>query len=110
MCPVTLRLVYVSYPSSCSPNEFALVLSRMNITSVTTMTANPFSDATQSVIIQLTSTGNFPTFCPQTDMEYDTTALILIVVIRILVGLVILETFLDWYQNLFFLMWWRRVL
>ena len=65
----------------------------MNITSVTTMTANPFSDDAQTVTIQLTSTGNFPTFCSQTDVEYDTTALILIVVIRILVGLVILETF-----------------
>ena len=82
----------------------------MNITSVTTMTANPFIDATQSVTIQLTSTEDFPTFCPQNDVEYDTTALILIVVIGILVELVVLETFLDWYQNLFFLrMWWRKL-
>ena len=87
--------VGVCYPSSCSPNEFALVLSKMNITSVTTFTANPFSDAIQSVTIQLTSTGGSPTFCPQTHVEYDTAAVILVVVIGILIGLVVLGTFID---------------
>ena len=70
----------------------------MNITSVTTMTTNPFIDATQSVTIQLTNTGDSPTFCCQ---EYDTAALILIVVIGMLKGLVVLGTFIDFICRMF---------
>ncbi|XP_065910530.1 nose resistant to fluoxetine protein 6-like [Dysidea avara] len=101
-CPVPINTsvtsniqVGVCYPSTCSPNEFALVLSRMNIISVTSMTVNPFSNTTQTVSIQLTSTGDSPTFCPQTDVEYDTGAIVLIIIIGILIGLVILGTCLD---------------
>ena len=101
-CPVLINAsvssnieVGVCYPSSFSPNKFALVLSRMNITSVTTLTTNPFSDTTQTVTIQLTSTGDSLKFCPQTDMEYDTGTVMVTAVCAVLVGLVVLATVVD---------------
>ncbi|XP_065897444.1 nose resistant to fluoxetine protein 6-like isoform X2 [Dysidea avara] len=109
-CPVPINTsvssniqVGVCYPSTCSPNEFALVLSRMNIISVTTMTVNPFSNTTQTITIQLTSTGDSPTFCPQTDVEFDKGTIATFVVCVLLVGLVLLGTcvdFLLWLQSL----------
>ena len=53
------------------------MLSRMNIISVTTMTVNSFSNTTQTITIQLTSTGDSPTICPQNDVEYDTGTIVL---------------------------------
>ncbi|XP_065910551.1 nose resistant to fluoxetine protein 6-like isoform X2 [Dysidea avara] len=108
-CPVPINTsvssniqVGVCYPSTCSPNEFALVLSRMNIISVTSMTVNPFSNSTQTVTIQLTNTGDSPTFCPQTDVEFDMGAVTLVVFCGALVGLVILGTCLDIIWRLLF--------
>ena len=61
-CPVPINTsvtsniqVGVCYPSTCSPNEFALVLPRINIISVTSMTVNPFNNTTQTVTVELTS-------------------------------------------------------
>jgi len=65
----------------------------MNIMSVTNMTTNPFSNTTQTVTIHLTSTGDSPTFCPQTNVEYDTGAIVLIMICGILLGPVMLERF-----------------
>ncbi|XP_065897349.1 nose resistant to fluoxetine protein 6-like [Dysidea avara] len=105
-CPIPINTsvssniqVGVCYPSTCSPNEFALVLSRMNVISDTTMAVNPFSNTTQTVTIQLTSTGDSPTFCPQTDVEYDTGTLVVIVICITLLGLTILGTGVD-------VIWW----
>ncbi|XP_065897368.1 nose resistant to fluoxetine protein 6-like [Dysidea avara] len=107
-CPVPINTsvssniqVGVCYPSTCSPNEFALVLSRMNIISVTSMTVNPFSNTTQTITIQLTSTGDSPTFCPQTDVEYDMGAMVVTGICVVFVGLVALATVvhLFWQSN-----------
>ena len=98
--------VGVCYPSTCSPNEFAVVLSRMNIISVNSMTVNPFSNTTQTVTIQLTSIGDSPTFCPQTDVEYDTGTVVVIALCVILLGLTVLGTSVDlicWFYSCFVL-------
>ncbi|XP_065895284.1 nose resistant to fluoxetine protein 6-like [Dysidea avara] len=101
-CPVPINTsvtsniqIEVCYPSPCSPNEFALVLSRMNIISVTNMTANPFSNATQTLTVQLSSTGDPPTFCPQSGVEFDTGAAVVTGVCVAFVGLVVLATVVD---------------
>jgi len=105
-CPVPVNTgvssniqVGVCYPSTCSPNEFALVLSRMNVISVTNVTANPFSNATQTVTIQLTSTGDSPTFCPQNNVEYDIGTIVVIAICVALLVLTVLGTSMD-------LIWW----
>jgi len=107
-CPVPINTsvcsniqVGVCYPSSCSPNEFALVLSRMTIISVTNMTTNPFSNATQTVTIRLTSTGDFPTFCPQTDVEYDIGAIFVFAICGTLVALTVLGTAAEFVVQVF---------
>ena len=87
--------VGVCYPSVCSTNEFAVVLSKMNITSVTTVTSNPFSDTTNTITITLNSREGSSPFCPYTDVEYDTGTIIFIVVCAILVGLVVVGTIVD---------------
>ena len=107
-CPVPVNTslssniqVGVCYPSTCSPNEFALVLSRMNIISVTNMTANPFSNATQTVTVGLTSTGDSPIFCPQTNVEYDTGTLVILAICGLLGAVVVFGTILDYIRCLF---------
>ena len=87
--------VGVCYPSACSANEFAIVLSKMNIRSVTTMTSDPFSDTTNTLTINLNITEDSPPFCPVTDEEYDAGTLAVIAVCVILVGLVVLGTTVD---------------
>ena len=101
-CPVLVNTssvlnveVGVCYPSVCSANEFAVVLSKMNITSVTTMTSDPFSDTTNIITISLNSREGSSPFCPVTDVEYDTGTIIFIVVCAILVGLVMVGTIVD---------------
>ena len=87
--------VGVCYPSACSANEFAVVLSKMNIRSVTTMTSDPFSDTTNTLTINLNITEDSPPFCPVTDEEYDVGTIAVIAVCVILVGLVVVGTTVD---------------
>ena len=87
--------VGVCYPSVCSANDFAIVLSKMNIKSVTTMTSDPFSDTTNTITIDLNITEDSPPFCPVTDEEYDSGTIAVIAVCVILVGLVMVGTTVD---------------
>ncbi|XP_065918374.1 uncharacterized protein [Dysidea avara] len=74
----------VCYPSACSPNEFATVLSRMDISSTTSVTVDPFNNVLDTHITKLTSTSDVPSFCPQTDPEYDGGTVAVIVVLAVL--------------------------
>ena len=87
--------VGVCYPAVCSANEFAVVLSKMNISSVTTMLSDPFSDTTNTLIIKLNSTEDTPSFCPVTDVEYDAGTIAVIALCVLLVGLVMVGTIVD---------------
>ena len=87
--------VGVCYPSVCSANEFAVVLSKMNITSVTTVTSDPFSDTTNTITIKLNNIEDSSPFCPVTDVEYDAGTIAVIAVCAILVGLVVIGTIVD---------------
>ena len=87
--------VGVCYPTACSADEFTVVLSKMNITSVTTMTSDPFSDTTNSVTISLDIMKDSHPFCPVTDDEYDAGTIAVIAVCALLVGLVVIGTILD---------------
>ena len=100
-CPMPVNVssalnvkVGVCYPSVCSANEFAVVLSKMNITSMTTVISDPFSDTRNTVIIKLI-TEDSPPFCPVTDVEYDAGTIAVIAVCAILVGLVVVGTTVD---------------
>ncbi|XP_065918372.1 nose resistant to fluoxetine protein 6-like isoform X1 [Dysidea avara] len=88
----------VCYPSACSPNEFATVLSRMDISSTTSVTVDPFNNVLDTHITKLTSTSDVPSFCPQTDPEYDGGTVAVIVVLAVLVGLVVIGTSLDFFS------------
>ena len=87
--------VGVCYPSACSADEFAVVLSNMNITSVTTITSDPFSDTTNTVTISFNIMKDSHPFCPVTDEEYDAGTIVVIAVCIIFVGLVMVGTLLD---------------
>ena len=81
--------VGVCYPSACSPDEFASVLTTMDTVSVTTDTHT----------IKVVSTGDPPTFCPQTDIEYDAGTKIMLGICGIFIGLVVIGTGMDF-------IWW----
>ena len=87
--------VGVCYPTACSANEFAVVLSKMNIKSVTTMMSDPFSDTTNTITINLNITEDSPPFCPVTDVEYDASTIAVIVMCVMFVGLVMVGTTVD---------------
>ena len=87
--------VGVCYPSACSANEFAVVLSKMNIKSVTTMMSDPFSDTTNTITINLNITEDSPPFCQVTDEEYDAGTIAVIAVCAMFVGLVMVGTIVD---------------
>ena len=87
--------VGVCYPSVCSANEFAVVLSKMNIKSVTTMTSDPFSDTTNTITIGLNITEDSPPFCPVTDVEYDAGTIAVISICAMFIGLVVVGTIVD---------------
>ena len=101
-CPMSVNAssalnvkVGVCYPSVCSANEFAVVLSKMNITIVTTLTSDPFSDTINTITIKLNSSEDSSPFCPVTDVEYDAGTIAVIAVCVILVGLVVIGTTVD---------------
>ena len=85
----------VCYPSACSPNEFGIILSQMDISSVNTIISNPFSNETNTVSIELSNVDDSATFCPQTDVEYDTGTVAVTVICGVLVGLVVMGTLAD---------------
>lgn len=87
--------VGVCYPSACSANEFAVVLSKMNITSMTTLRSDPFSDNTNTITIRLNSDRSTPFSCPAINAEYDAGTKAVIATCVILVGLVVIGTTLD---------------
>ena len=91
----------VCYPSACTPNEFAIVLSNMDISFSTSLTANPFDSVMNSHTTKLTSTSEAPAFCPKTDAEYDSGTTAVIAVFGVLFGLVALGTGLDFFSWLF---------
>ena len=86
--------VGVCYPSACSANEFSLVLSNMNITSVTTARNDPFSDTTNTVTINLNVIKNYPPICSMKG-EYDAGTIAMIILCLILIGLVVMGTTMD---------------
>ena len=87
--------VGVCYPSACSANEFGEVLSNMNITSVTTMMGDPFSDTTNTFTIRLSTIKGSSPFCPVTESEYDAGTISLVVMCGLLVGLVVVGSIID---------------
>ena len=87
--------VGVCYPSACSADEFAAVLSKMSITSVTTMTSDPFSDTTNTIAISFNIKEKSHPFCPLNEVEYDASTIAVIVLCVILVGLVVVATAVD---------------
>ena len=101
-CPMPVKTstnlnvkVGVCYPTACSSDEFAVVLSKMNITSVTAMTSDPFSDTTNTITISFNIKEKSHPFCPVTEVEYDAGTIAVIVVCAILVGLVVVATTVD---------------
>jgi len=67
----------------------------MNIISVNTITSNPFRNETNTVSIELSYVDNSATVCPQTDVEYDTGTVAVILMCGALVGLVVVGTLAD---------------
>ncbi|XP_065917929.1 nose resistant to fluoxetine protein 6-like [Dysidea avara] len=87
--------VGVCYPSACSSDEFGLILSKMDITSVITVTNNPFSNMKKIINVKFSGVDISSTFCSQTDVEYESSTTGVIIVSRILIGLVVVGTSLD---------------
>ena len=83
----------VCYPSQCSSTEFATVLSMLSINNVATVTASPLSNKMNSYTMKLKNDSSV--FCPETNVELDKGALIVIMVCVTLIGLVIVGTTLD---------------
>ena len=83
----------VCYPSQCSSTEFATVLSMLSINNVATMTASPLSNKMISYTMKLKNDSS--AFCPETNVELDKGALMVIMVCVMLIGLVMVGTTLD---------------
>ena len=93
--PVDIK-IGVCYTSACSPNEFGNVLSTMDINTVYTINSNNlFSDETNTVSMLLSYVDNSAIFCPQTDIEYDSGTVAVIIMCGVLVGLVAIGTLAD---------------
>ena len=86
--------VAVCYPSACSANEFSLVLSNMNITSVTMARYDPFSNTTNTITINLNVIQNAPLFC-SIKGECDAGIIVLIILCLVLILLVVIGTTVD---------------
>ena len=88
--------VGVCYPSQCSSTEFETVLSTMAINNIAT-TTSPFSNKIYSYTTKLKSTSDIdlPAFCPDTNVEFDIGAVVVIIVCGILIGLVVVGTTMD---------------
>ena len=88
--------VGVCYPSQCSSTEFETVLSTMAINNIAT-TTSPFSNKINSYTTKLKSTSDIdlPAFCPDTNVEFDIGAVVVIIVCGILIGLVVVGTTMD---------------
>ena len=87
--------IAVCFPSGCTSDEFGLLLSKMDITSVNIMASNPISNMKKVVNAHLTDVDLPATFCPQTEVKYNNGTTAMIIVCGLLVGLVIVGTSLD---------------
>jgi len=77
--PIAIRLG-VCFPSACSSQEFATILSEMDVASVITMAGNPFSVRNNnSMYVSINSNDMSRTFCPQTDQDYDASAIVALI-------------------------------
>ena len=99
-CPVPINIssatdikVGICYPSQCSSTEFATVLSTIVITNVAEITS-PYKINSYATTIK--STGHSPAFCPDTDTELDTGAVIVIAICGLLIGLVVVGSTVDY--------------
>ena len=99
-CPVPISMssvtdikVGICYPSQCSAAEFAIVLSTMVITNVAKITS---LNKINSYATKIKSNRHSPAFCPDTDVEFDTGAVAVIVICGLLIGLVIVGTTVDY--------------
>ena len=85
--------VGICYPSQCSSTEFTTVLSTMVITNVAKIT---LPNKINSYATTIKSNGDSLVFCPDTDVEFDTGAVAVIAICRLLIGLVIVGTTVDY--------------
>ena len=103
-CPVPINIssatdikVGICYPSQCSSTEFSTVLSTIVITNIAKITS-PNKINTYATTIK--STGHSPVFCPDTDVELDTGAVVVIIICGLLIGLVIVGTAADYVSQI----------
>ena len=68
------------------------MLSKENNFNVTLMSTSPFSNKPNSFTMKLKSVADLPEFCPDTNVELDRGAIILITVCGVLLGFVIVGT------------------
>ena len=93
--PVGIK-VGVCFPSACSSQEFAAILSEMDITSVISVAFDPFSlGNNNSMFVSINSSDMSTTLCPKTDEDYDASAIIALVFCGVVVVMVIIGTTVD---------------
>ena len=92
--PIPIQ-VGVCYPSACSSQEFARILSEMDITSVITVIGNPFSTGNNTMSVSINSNDKSATFCPQTDEDYDVSTILVLIACGVIVVMVMVGTMVD---------------
>ncbi|XP_065885946.1 nose resistant to fluoxetine protein 6-like [Dysidea avara] len=92
--PIPIQ-VGVCYPSACSSQEFARILSEMDITSVITVIGNPFSTGNNTISVSINSDDKSATFCPQTDEDYDVSTILVLIACGVIVVMVMVGTMVD---------------
>jgi len=92
--PILIQ-VGVCFPSSCSSQEFARILSEIDVTSVVTLAGNSFSIENYTVSVNVNSNDKSASFCPQTDEDYDASTILIIIGCGVVVVMVIMGTTVD---------------
>jgi len=93
--PIAIQ-VGICFPSGCSSQEFATILSEMDMTSVVTVAGNPFSlRYNDNFYISINSSNMSTTYCPQTDEDYDVSAIVALIFCGVAVVMVIISTTVD---------------
>ena len=92
--PIPIQ-VGVCFPSACSSQEFARILSEMDITSVITVIGNPFSTGNNTMSVSINSNDKSATFCPQTDEDYDVSTILVLIACGVIVIMVMVGTTVD---------------
>ncbi|XP_065918694.1 nose resistant to fluoxetine protein 6-like [Dysidea avara] len=92
--PIPIR-VGVCFPSACSSQEFIRILSEMDITSIITVSGNPFSTGKRTVSLTIDTTDNSATLCPQTDENYNISSILILIICGVIVAMVIAGTTVD---------------